>query len=291
MVFIYEVPGLLNYNMEEKLQESINTGLAHPDSCIECWSQANKELLDNHDLHLIQLCVLLAERAFQKPNDFRDVSIQLRSDGTSIFVQSLCLEPEATLSGHEFRDRRETLVACVLLAAHWSANTMISFTLNNCFFHEIVKEDGIKQIMMALEPPRGDGSGSSGGGGRRSHIFQACVEEHGKSLEDFFNRHLVTASSGGGSSSSSSTTATSSTSTTSNLKKFVIANVVLGGNYDFGQLLVSNSALEIIALACAECGGASGVNHFPSKGKRLGIGDTFTTKTKTLATLLSSIER
>ena len=280
--------------MEEKLQESINTGLAHPDSCIECWSQANKELLDNHDLHLIQLCVLLAERAIQKPNDFRDVSIQLRRDGTSIFVQSLCLEPEATLSGHEFRDRRETLVACVLLAAHWSANTMISFTLNNCFFHEIVKENGIKQIMMALEPPRGDGSESGrGGGGRRSHIFQACVEQHGQSLEDFFNRHLVTASSGGGSSSSSSTTTTptSATSSTSNLKKFVIANVVLGGNYDFGQLLVSNSELEIIALACTECGGASGKNHFPSKGKRLGIGDTFSTNTKTLTTLLSSIER
>ena len=124
--------------MEEKLQSSINAGLAHPDSCIECWSQDNKDLLENSDLHLIQLCVLLAERATNVPDDFQEMKIQVRRDGISLSVLSLCLEPDAVVSEHTFRDRRETLVACVLLATHWSANTMRSFTLRNCFFEKTV---------------------------------------------------------------------------------------------------------------------------------------------------------
>ena len=262
----------------------ITAGLRSQHHCIECWSDANRSILEN-DLNLVKLCILVAKHARQKPKDTSDCYLQINEHGTLLPINALCVEPDVVLSEHTFEDRQETLAVAVLVGTQWSNHSMTSFACTNNIFIKDCKTTGLQQIMMGIEHPHSSSSSSSSSSSG-SRIFYEYARTHGAAFKSFLQAHVPSFTSSSSSSSSSTSTATESVMAT-----FVLANVQLGGSYHFGRLFDANPHLETIALACTECGGTSQSLQFTSNGRRLGIGDSYRHQTTTLTSLLDSMRR
>jgi hypothetical protein len=155
---------------------------------------------------------------------------------------------------------------------------MTSFELRNC----MLTEETFTLIMMGLEPPLNSDPPHS----TRSHIFHQMAATHGSTLAAAVTQHVPSHTS-----AKNKNNTENNTENTSKMTRFIIANVPLGGSYDFGHLLDANFMLEEVALCCVEMGGLRDALHFTSKGKRLGIGDVFTVSNRTIKTLIESLQR
>tara|TARA_B100000780_G_scaffold248431_1_gene193760 strand:+ start:89 stop:1003 length:915 start_codon:yes stop_codon:yes gene_type:complete len=256
--------------MLQQLQQIITTGISSKHNCIECWNDTNQETLQT-DINLIQMCILAAEtirnnKSQQIPSA---TSIQVSKHGILLNLHELCIAPDVLITEKTFTDPREALAASVLVGTHWSARTMISFTISNT----IIPTESFQQIIMGLEP-----NSTAATTIQRSRIFHQIIQSYGKELKTFINEHVPLPS-------------TKSKLSTSQMQRFVVANVPLGGKYNFGYFLDSNPNLNEISLVCSEIGGTKDHLSFTSKGKRLGIGDTFHPYNITLTSLFASLHR